>query len=510
MQRILKLLSSAILVEKRSFFLCLFLSCFCQVLQADQGDKNYYYEYTPTLKLAYKSAIALKLDQAESYLALARQKDPYNLTRYHIENYLDFFYLFVTENEVQFKKREKNKKLRLAILDKANVEHPQYRFIKAEILLHWALIRLKFDQKLTAGSEIYEAYKLLEANKIAYPQFAENRKSLSIMHALAESVPTFLRKIIGVEGSISQSIDEISSLSKLSNDRDYMFREEILIIKSYILYYQANQKKEAIETIEEGNLDHTRNPMLAFFKANLALKDGRNDDCIKYLKESPKGSEYLPFYFIDFMLGRSLLYKLDNAADLYLLRFIDNFRGRHYIKEAYQKLAWSQLVFGKGQTLYQSTLKKCISQGEALLDEDKQAMQDAKDNFVPNIKLLEARLLYDGGYFEQAEKELKNSNYLSKSSKSVSLEYYYRLGRTLQSLKKYTDAIPILKSTIKLGINDSRYYACNASLQLGLVYEELSNCESANYYYDQCLSMRPKEYKASLHQKAKSGKERCK
>jgi len=506
----IKLLFSTSKVGERSFFLCLLLFGFSQTIQANQEDKKYYYEYTPTLKLAYKSAIALKLDQADAFLNQVKQNDPYNLTRHHIENYVDFFYLFVTENEVEFKKREKNKKIRLAILDKAGVEHPQYRFIKAEILLHWALIRLKFDQKLTAGSEIYEAYKLLEANKASYPQFVENKKSLSIMHALAESLPTFLRKIIGVEGSILQAVDEITTLSKLANDRDYLFREEVLVIKSYIFYYQANRRKEAIKTIEEGSLDHSNNPMLAFFKANLALKDGRNNDCIKYLGESPKGSEYLSFHYMDFMLGRSLLYKLDSDADKYLVRFLDNFKGRHYIKEAYQKLAWSQLLFGKGEIAYQSTIQKCISRGHDLLDEDKQAMQDAKQKAIPNILLLKARLLYDGGYFDRAEKELKHATYLSKGSRTISLEYYYRLGRTQQSLKKYYDAIPTLKNTISIGRSDTHYFACNAALQLGLIYEELSNCELSNYYYNQCLSMNPSAYKTSLHQKAKSGKERCK
>lgn len=477
---------------------------------ANEQDKSLYYEYTPTLKLAYKCAIALKLDQAEVYLAQVRQNDPYNLTRYHVENYIDFFYLFVTENEVEFKKREKNKKIRLSILDKAKIENPQFRFIKAEILLQWALIRLKFDQKITAGSEIYEAYKLLEANKEIYPQFVENKKSLSIMHAIAESVPSFLRRIIGVEGSINKAVDEISSLSNLAIDRDYLFREEVLVIKSYILYYQANRKKEAIRTLEEGNLDHMSNPMLAFFKANLSLKDGRNNDCIKYLGESPKGSQYLPFYYMDFMLGRSLLYKLDNDADKYLVRFLNNFKGRHYIKEAYQKLAWSQLVFGKGEVAYQNTIKKCLSNGQDLLDEDKQALQDAKAKITPNIQLLKARLLYDGGYFDRAEKELKNGNYLASSSKSTSLEYFYRLGRTQQSLKNYPEAIITLKNTISLGLKDTRYFACNAALQLGLIYEELSNCELANFYYNQCLSMSPTAYKTSMHQKAKSGKERCK
>ena len=74
----------------------------------------------------------------------------------------------------------------------------------------------------------------------------------------------------------------------------------------------------------------------------------------------------------------------------------------------------------------------------------------------------------------------------------------------MQSLKKYNDAIPYLKTAVKNSANSS-YFGANSSLQLGLIFEELGDKKSAKIYYEKCLEMNPSEYKNSIHQKAKSG-----
>ncbi|HPN69200.1 MAG TPA: hypothetical protein PLZ32_06755 [Saprospiraceae bacterium] len=468
-----------------------------------------YIEYSTLAGDAYKAAISLRLDEAQRLLVLMDSREPDNLARLHIENYIDFFYLFVKEDQKEFAKREGNKLRRLQLLENANLEVPEARFIQAEILLQWALIRLKFDQKLKAGSEIYEAYKLLEANKKLYPKFEENKKSLSIIHTLAESLPGWIRKVVGIKGSIQLGEKEITDLVKIANTKkDYFFREEAIAINAYIWYYQANKKNQAIQLLKNSNLDHKTNPMLAFLKASLALRHGNNEECIKYLTEAPRTKEYLDFDYLDYMLGRSLLYKLDESSVNYMKTFVQQFKGQHYIKEAYQKIAWSKIVFGNDLAAYKKEMANCAKYGNTLIDEDQQALTESKENATPHPILLKARLLYDGGYYGQAQNILIKNGHLFTNKGEGPLEYHYRLGRTLQALKNYPDAITYLIKTIELGKNNKKYFACNAALQIGLIYEENKNVEQAKKYYNLCLKIKPTEYQVSLHQKAKSGLER--
>jgi tetratricopeptide (TPR) repeat protein len=76
-------------------------------------------------------------------------------------------------------------------------------------------------------------------------------------------------------------------------------------------------------------------------------------------------------------------------------------------------------------------------------------------------------------------------------------------------LMNYLEAIEYLKVALANGGKEN-YYAANAALQLGFIYEELKQYKSAEFYYNQCLSQNPPEYKESMHQKAKSGLQRVK
>ena len=110
----------------------------------------------------------------------------------------------------------------------------------------------------------------------------------------------------------------------------------------------------------------------------------------------------MDFYLLDFLLGTMKINRLDEDADVYLKRFVNNFKGRHFIKEAYQKLAWHALVIDKDETAYRKYMNLCQSKGNKWADPDKQAYKEAVEGIVPNDALLKGRLLFDGGYYQKA------------------------------------------------------------------------------------------------------------
>ncbi len=459
--------------------------------------------FTEDLRNAYMDISSLKIKSGTYQLNLLKLKDPDNAMVYYVENYVDFFTLFIQEDPIKYKSLIKNRDLRLQKIKNSDPNSPYYLFCQAEIILQWATIKLKFDDKINAARDVYEAYKLLEKNKEKFPNFVENNKSLSIIHALAESVPGWVRKIMGIRGSVEMGTKEISLLADHAQKTKSIFKDEIVAIYSYILFYSNNKKEEAFGLFDKYQLDATSSPLISFLKATMAQKNGHNDLALKILEKRPTGDEYMPFYYLDFMYGKFKLYKLDPEANIYILKFLNNFKGKHYIKEAYQKLAWYHVAIHNDESKYKNAIKLCANRGNSLIDEDIQADKEAKSTEVPNQILLKARLLYDGGYYT------KSHNLLILNSKTFEAsitdgEYFYRLARVTEALKNYADAIHYYKLTISKG-NPKKYYGCNAALQLGLIYETQQKYSEAKKYFNLCLEMDPAGYSNSLHQKAKSG-----
>ena len=95
------------------------------------------------------------------------------------------------------------------------------------------------------------------------------------------------------------------------------------------------------------DLGPSQSPLIAFHIAQLAQQSGENELALKALMQSPNGAEYANFPFLDFMKGVSKLRKVDNSAEEEFNRFLQKFNGKHYIKEAYQKLAWGAIIFDR-------------------------------------------------------------------------------------------------------------------------------------------------------------------
>ncbi len=476
------------------------------ILSAAPAQAQGYFKITPDLEEAYELSINLRLEEAQIKIDEIKKSDPENALVYHIENYIDFFKVFVTEEEKVFKQLKKNKDYRLDKIKKADKLSPYYRFSQAEINLQWALVRLKFNERFTAAKEVYSAYGLLEKNRKLYPDFLLNYKSLSVIHVLAKNVPGVVRFVFSINGSIAEGTQEIKTLVEQEDKKKTMFADEAHIIYAYILHYQNNEKSKAWEHLRKRYLDKKNNPLLTFIVANLAQKNGYNDQAIQLLENRSQDARQLPFHYLNFLLGKFKLYRNDNDADTYILDYLDNFRGEHFIKEAHQKLAWHALIMEDDLAKYKKHMRILTEVGSDLVDEDKQAKKEAKENNIPHPDLLKARLLFDGAYYRKAYDFLVRKAYIFQDETHV-LEYNYRMGRITQMLKNYPEAIEYFVKSIQ-GKPEKSYMRCNAALQISLILEQQGKPAQALKYLEQCLDMNPDQYKASLHQKAKSARQR--
>jgi len=468
-----------------------------------------YFKVTPGIKYAYKTITFLQLDKAQNILDSLKNAEPQNMLVYHIENYIDFYRIFINEDIDEFESLEKNKDFRLDKIESGNKNSPYYRFSKAEVILMWAIARLKFGENTTAAFEVRSAYKELKKNQVEFPKFAANYKSISVIHALTGTLTglskTIFTTITGIDGTIKQGASEIKRVIEYSKHNDFLFKDESYTIASFIAFHLENNKKKAWRIINAANLDIENSPLACFVLANMAQKTGKNEFAIRILKNKPNKLGQLTFYYLDYMLGKSLLYKSDKKALYFLKNFVDNFKGINYIKDAYLKMAWYELIVNSDEYGYWQNIAKCISRGKAIVDEDKTAKKVALKSAKPNAILLKARLLYDGSYYDKAYSYLvRNENEIGESLVDK-MEFNYRIGRILQALNSYQEAITHFNIAVKLGKGTNSHFVCNSLLQTGIVYEKLTEYEKAKYYYEKCLDMDSDEYKNSIHRKAKAG-----
>ena len=491
--------------EHFKYIITVFVFLHISILATSQ---SFYVEYNDACRSIYKDIIDLKINSAKAKLIQIEKSEPQNLARIHLDNYVDFFELFINEDLKQFKLLRKNKDLRLKILEKSLAnDDPYKKFVLAEINLQWAVSRSKFDELFKAAREVFAAYNLLKENAREHPDFIYNKKSLSIIHSLIETItiPGIFKKIFGIKGSIALGLNEIEQVLEYSYSENFIFNEEADAIYSFILFFQCNKKEKAWKFIQESRLNPKESLLATFLVCKIAQRSGLNEEAISILHHRPEGDEYMPFYYLDLLEGISQLRKLDPNCREKIDFYINNFDGQHYIKEANQKMAWASLVFDEDIIKYKYYMSQVKDRGVALLDDDKQALKESVNRSIPDPTILKSRLLYDGGYYEPAHRLLTKMAHRYMHQGQFSLEFNYRIGRTAQALKNYPEAIMYLSNTLNNGYHAEEYYACNAALQIGAIYESQNNLELALKYYKTCLKLSPKEYKNSIHQKAKTG-----
>lgn len=474
---------------------------------------NPYFDFSASAKDSYCKITSLRFAESRTALDQLQRGEPDNLIAIYLENCLDFFTVFANDNKAEYQLLAKNMEPRLDKIARGPSNSPWFLYTQAEIRLQWAITRSRYGDFLTSMSDIKQAYALLEENQKKFPDFAPNKKSLGIMHALIANVPEEYRWAVkalgGMEGTMEQGMRELEEALAFAKKNEFIFEDETVVAYALLQLYLNNRGDVAWQTLKNSKLAPKTNPLAAFAMATVAMRTGRNDEAVRLLQESPTDAQYANFPYKNYLLGLAKLRRLDADANKSLELFINNFKGENGLKDAYQKLAWYHLALGNdnGYRTYMGYVKL---KGAANSEPDKAALREAEKGEMPDQRLLKARLLFDGGYYQRAYDLLKNNAADYAADRKKNLEYSYRLGRITHMMGKNDEAIRLYTQTMDNGAKDPWYFACNAALQLGLLYEAKKDAANARSAFNRCLSMKPEEYAASLHAQAKAGLGRVK
>ncbi len=481
---------------------------------------NANYNFNKNCQKAFLSIISLKFNEGNNLILREKVSNPKNCIPYYLESYIDFLSVVISESSSSFEKFKSNKSLRLNNLGNGDKNSPYYLCCRAEIHLQNAYSKMIFKEYLSGAYEINKAYRLLEENHEKFPDFIPNYKSLGLLHAIIGTIPDdykWVAKVINVRGTVNQGVIELSKVlvSALSEKKyEYLIPESVFLL-SFIqmnLQNNSNTANRLMQIFKKPIVNNIviQNPLLTYCKANIAIKTGNNDKAISLLLACPKRKSYFYFYYLDYITGIAKLNRLDADSYKYLNAYVSNFKGRSYVKSAYQKLAWYYLINGNKKK-YKDYMSRILYRGDNLTDSDKQALKEAESGEIPNVHLLRSRLLFDGGYYSKAHRILlsKKPGEICRNKKDK-IEYTYRLARIYHELNKIEKAVSFYKMTIKNNANYKYYFAANSALQLGLIYEKQKNYSIAKEYYKKAISIETEEYKNSIQQKSKAGLERIK
>lgn len=468
------------------------------------------YDFNPRCQQAYEAIMQLKLNNGKALLEAEKRENPDNLVPYFLDNYADFFPLFFNEDPAEYAAKRKQRSFRLERMAEGPEDSPYFLYTQAAIRFQWAMVKVKFNEKWDAVWEIRKAYLMLKENQRRFPKFIPNNLLLGAMQTVFGTIPEgykWITNILGMKGSIKQGMQHVDDFLESNAPEAQLFREESYYYYCYLMLFIVNKPEEVWTFLQRKQLDTRNNYLYALMVANLAMNNQKAAVGLKVLQERNDSAEYADIQYHNYVLGLLKLTRLDNDAHVYLEKFINNFKGKFYLKESLQRLSWYYYL--EGNTAAANKYRQMIlTKGGTETDADKQALKEAQGGKWPTPLLLKARLLSDGGFFPEALKLLQTKKAADFPHMEEKLEYAYRLGRIYDEMGMDDKAIAMYDVTIRVGANRPEYFAARASLQLGYIYEKRNDKGKASSCYQHCLSMKGHDYKNSLDQRAKAGLQR--
>lgn len=464
--------------------------------------------WTDDAKDAYTLMSALRIDEGLTLTKLHSITEPDNSIWPYLEDYGEFLRIFVQEDLRKvsaYMTASEGRMQKIVLVPESN---PMSLMAQAQILLHHCALHLQQGEFISAATDINKSFKLLRKNQKAFPGDKANLRLYASLKVAFGAVPDQYRWLVSIisslSGTIEEGLGELHSILKTTTPANNIFYAETVMYTALAEGRLDNQPDRGLQLLYSffGKTPETRT--VQYLMANLQIADGNNDAAISTLSKSVGVQGAIRIPFLDFMLGECKLFRGDADADLYFRNFLIIHKGKHFIKEAYQKLAWYALLNGD-RPGYFNQMQQILIKGANTTDEDQQAMLEAETHATPHPLLLRSRLYYDGGYYVKALQELPESLYTTLNQHGHRLEYLYRKGRILEAQKSYPEALHYLTLTISTGQYEKYYFACSAALQCGIIHETLGSMPTARKYYLMCLEMTPETYSLGLHQKARLG-----
>mgnify|MGYP006276958469 CR=1 FL=1 len=465
------------------------------------------FDLTPALEQAYHHIVRMEVDPAEGILDSVAGGELDNGCYHLMRNYAAFLDIYTRGGVNDYKARKHAFDDRLQAIQRNDAtDSPWSLYAQGEVALQLAVLHIKYGEYFAAIWDIRRADRTLSANHERFPDFAPNRKAYGLLLTILGSVPDQYSaglRFLGLDGHLTHGMRLIGSVvddPAASTD----LRKEAAVLQAFLELHIMNDAQAALAVVRGPLFDASDALVDAFSVAHIGVYGGDQALAIEQAMRHPQAPDFADLPHMNYLLGLGHLQQLDPQASPFFTRFIRMNRDRDHVKAAHHKLGWLALI--EGDTVeYQRRMALVRTVGAAVIDADKQAVQEAEGDRIPNPTLLRARLLTDGGDAERALALLASRHVNHFSSTVDKTEYFYRMARIHHQLGQWDDAIPYYELTLRNGQSLDQYFAANAAFQLGWIHEERGDLDLAARSYHQALDMEGYPYENSIRQKAKAG-----
>ncbi len=489
---------SFVFLKKKNIFLLLLsiqLASFAQNPYTIQHKEVQYFIYD------------LKIVEAKKAIEYLSRENIW--TQYLIAK-VEVFGQFCTPNLNSFESSLKEIDKQIDLIRSKNVL-PKYKyFFEGEIQFHKAWLAFQFSDYIKSARALHLAKQNLRRSLDLDKNFLLPLKSLGVINTLFGAIPKkylWATNAIGYEGDVDQGIDALSKLSKIKtneNKANYWLIKEATYWLALLELHIQNNPEKSWNTIKSNGSNDEINLMDIYLKTIVAQKIKKNEEVfqsVSYLEERKNEFPILYYY-----LGLTYLYRLDARCEERFLQFLKSKNKQKFAASTLQKLSWWYFLNGD-EFRYETTKQKLISLTNLRTERDLQAQKEA--HYSLNKKLLHTRILWDGGYTQEAQSILQTVKISSLTDKTFQAEYYYRMGQLSRQLKNKDDAIKYYKKAIEIGTSLPRCFAAKSSLKLGEIYHRSGQIQDALEYYEMATTFhKNKEYKRAIELKAKGAKKR--
>ncbi len=461
----------------------------------------------PGFSELYNQVFSLEIARARSGIATLPASGPF---RIYLENYVEFIEILNSSSENEFNSASSNEAVRLAAIENLSPGSPYNRFLRAEILTQWAVLKLKFGKGTKGAYSLIQAYKLISANQKEFPAFVPHYKSLGNIHVLIGSVPENYKwalKLLGVKGNI---YDGFSELEKAT--RDEIWGNEALYCSLFLKAFTARfdeRDNQALINYVNARPDDLN---ARFLGASISLRTQRAAQCLKILNGIPSGNKFLKCPVFHLHKGDAYLAagNYDLAASAYQ-NYLRSTRGEIYVKDTHLKLYYAYRLSGNSEKSFYH-FKMIPQSGNAGSDLDKNAakVHQLISKEIPGKELLQARIALEGGHYQEASKYLKQLQPPSSGSEWLS-EYHFLTGVCNHKYGQLAEAESHLMKALMISSKaDWDSASANASLHLGYVYQSGKQPARARAYFEKALSCKAHELKNTVDIKARAALEELK
>lgn len=504
----------SIRIETRFFILIISLLAICQFSFAQSET----FLFDSAQRVIYHEASQLRIVSAKQKLEIEKKNSPNNLANFFIEDFSEFLAVMVLSSKDAFELYKSKNNLRIEIFEKTSLNSPYIKFCLSEFYLHRSIACVFFNEKFRAVLNLKKARSYAQKNSLEYPEFQLNDKPKALLNILLGSIPPSFKWASGLISLNGDYNTGIVQLDRLLN-RAYVKEELGCFFPEMLSYKVLLAQQSGLNSMDEKKIktyfstltvkrELAKNYLLIYAWSGYLMRNGDNDIAIAIMEKRVKDSGYIPFWPIEFVSGVAYQNRLDDNCKAYFYSYIKGVRSGNYINASYQRLAWQSLIDNDGQGYFKFIQQ--IDNKNVSTEQDQAALFEKTSGQKPMIPLLKARLLFDGGYYNEAKNQLLSIKISSISNKLSLLEYYYRLARIYEKTSLHAQALILFNKVIIEGVNIENYYAANAALNAGNICELLHEKGKAILYYKKCLSLSPNQYKESIHQKAKIGLEQLK